>query len=252
MGYKFNNQEINELIGVTDSSLAPKKLMENLLNEQNRIKLFQRFLNVSNVLSEDWFGQYFESDNHDSLKQSFNGDDSRTEDILLTTSLDAISGITNEDYGAKTGSNTIVTWQDDLKQICPVQYEPEKFLYVCEEDSDKKIPFLLFNLSIRGMNAIVWHGNFWERECKGVFLVRNTQNSILAYSDIQLVPCSKESAKTFFVKKWINYKDYSKYATGSTYMLGQSNIDRMIFLEYVGKPGRHFSRYQNMLMANQA
>lgn len=252
MGYKFNNQEINELIEVTDASLAPKKLMETVLNEQNRIQLFQRFLNVSNVMSEDWFGQYFESNNRDLFKQSFNGDDSRTEDILLTTSWDTISGITNEDYGAETGSNTIATWQDDLKRICPVRYEPEKFLYVCEEDSDEKIPFLLFNLSIRGMNAIVWHGNFWERECKGVFLVRNTKNSISAYSDIQLIPYSKESAKAFFVKKWIDYKDYSKYATSNTYKYGQSNIDRMIALEYVGKPGRHFSRYQNMLAANQA
>lgn len=242
MSYKFSKEEINELIGVTDSSLAPKKLMDTLFNEQDRNKLFQRFLNVSKDLSEDWFGQYFEIKKPKSVQHEFNGDESRIEDCELFASMDPVSGMSNEDYGAGTGGNTIAVWQDDLKQTYPVSYEPEKYLYVCKEEFDEMIPFLLFNLSIRGMNGIVWHGDYWERECKGVFITRNMKNCSSAYSDIKIFPCTDENARVFFVEKWIDHKEYSKYATNSTYKLGESNIDRMIALEKMFKPSRHFSR----------
>lgn len=67
------------------------------------------------------------------------------------------------------------------------------------ELSDKTIPFLLFNLMIRGINAIVIHGNSLTREAKNVFWVYNESNNSMGFSDLYVCPHTDRIEKMFDV-----------------------------------------------------
>lgn len=93
-------------------------------------------------------------------------------------------------------------YQKRLKQM-PWDYRPSEHYHILEELSDRAIPFLLFNLAIRGMNTTVIQIDSLSREkCKGVFFVQNVKNDALSFSDINIMPYSEEVKKEFNIKSW--------------------------------------------------
>src|SRR5699024_5561637 len=64
----------------------------------------------------------------------------------------------NADICAGTGGLTIKRFAENPKAK-----------FYCKEFSDRAIPFLLFNLAIRNVNAIVWHGDSLSREVKQIY-----------------------------------------------------------------------------------
>lgn len=59
-------------------------------------------------------------------------------------------------------------------------------LVVCAELSVKTIPFLLLNLSIRGICGMVFHADSMSNEIYQVFVLVNEKNDPLHYSDVTL------------------------------------------------------------------
>ena len=76
-------------------------------------------------------------------------------------------------------------------------YENEKPYFFLEEMSDRTIPFLLFNLLIRGMNATILHIDSLNRTCKGVFFVQNRDGK---FSNLNLLPYTEDIEKEFNIK----------------------------------------------------
>lgn len=85
----------------------------------------------------------------------------------------------------------------------PFDYYPSMYFYKCEELSDLTIPFLLFNLMIRGMNAVVIHGDALERTAKQVYFIQNTFDDHMKYSDLNVMPHNDLVAKEFDIRKWL-------------------------------------------------
>ena len=54
----------------------------------------------------------------------------------------------------------------------------------CWELSDRSIPFLLLNMSIRGMMGYVYHGDVLERKVVQKYILLNRHDDYLAFSDI--------------------------------------------------------------------
>lgn len=197
----LTTDKINELIGVSESYQASDKLKSILFDKEKREDLFRAFLEVETDLSHDWFHGYFQDEHADrkNQKQDFTP---QSISELLSEILGTNRGRTL-DVAAGTGGLTINKWSKDRYKLHPFEYKPSLFLYFCEELSDRAIPFLLFNLMIRGINAIVLHGNSLTREMKHIYFIQNDSDDFMMFSSLNVMPQSDLVEKEFNVKEWI-------------------------------------------------
>lgn len=197
----LTTDKINELIGVDESYQSPDKLKATLFVKEEREQLFREFLDIETDVSYDWFHGYFRDEHADrrNQKQDFTPQD-------ITELLAKIFGSNKGrslDVAAGTGGLTISKWHQDRCKISPFEYKPSMFLYFCEELSDRAIPFLLFNLMIRGMNAIVLHGNSLTREVKHIYFIQNDDDDFMKFSSLNVMPRTEMVEREFNVKEWI-------------------------------------------------
>lgn len=148
-------EKINELIDVEESFHASYKLLEIMNDQEQRELLFRSFLEHETDFSFDWFTEYFQAEHSDrkGKKQDF------TPDGIIRVASGVLSQtISNADICAGTGGLTIKRYSENKDAS-----------FYCEEFSDRAIPFLLFNLAIRNVNAIVCHGDSLTREFKAIY-----------------------------------------------------------------------------------
>lgn len=191
----LTNQEINELIGVTESYKASDKLIKLLFNDSEKEKVFDNFLKKENDLNYDWFVNYFQEEHSDraKLKQDFTPKE-------ISKILNSILNISNSngDICAGTGSLTIARWAENK----------DSFFY-CEEYSDRTVPFLLFNLAIRNTEAIVWHGDSLSRECKNVYKIsKSDKYGIIEKMEEVEIKCDKIVMNPPYSLKWEHKDEY--------------------------------------------
>ncbi|MBC2369926.1 SAM-dependent DNA methyltransferase [Listeria booriae] len=184
----LTTENINWLLGIKESYQASDKLMSILFDKAKREKLFLEFLKLETDVSYDWFHIYFQDEHADRRKHM--------QDFTPNELSDVVSKLTGEshntlDIAAGTGGMTIRKWWEDCLREGPFVYLPSKHLYQCEELSDRAIPFLLFNLLIRGMNATVVHGDVLSREAKQVYFIQNEHDDHLLFSSLNVFPHSK-------------------------------------------------------------
>lgn len=191
--------KINELLGITEYFKAPTRMMEILFDKEVRETTFMNFLKEFYYdVSYDWFRDYFESEYADRKNKK--------QDFTPQSIIDLLAKLTDGDshtiYEPTVGTGGVIIgkWNSILIKDSIFKYEPNKYLFVCEELSDRAIPFLLFNLCIRGMNAVVIHGDVLTRESYGVFLIQNVDNNYLGFSNLNVMPYTEEVEKYFNVK----------------------------------------------------
>lgn len=162
-------EEINKLLGVDESYKASSVLFKKLMSKDERQKLFKVFLAKETDLTFDWFTDYFQEEHSDRKKnkQDFTPDG-------VVTLVNRLLGSTqfNADICAGTGGLTIKRWSENK----------EAHIY-CEEYSDRAMPFLLFNLAIRNMDAVVFHGDSLTRKAKGYYRIEPGKQ----FADIQKI-----------------------------------------------------------------
>lgn len=194
-------KQINEILGITDPWKAPERLMEILLGSRiNRERTFMGIIRAADLrLDYDWFRGYFEEEaaERKGKKQDF------TPDSVSKLLSEIVGGDGALDIASGTGSLLIQKWFNDLIKVPVLRYYPSNYLYFAEELSDRAIPFLLFNLAARGMNATVIHIDSLSREnCKGVYFLQNIGDSFLGFSSINVMPMTAEVNSYFNIKSW--------------------------------------------------
>lgn len=190
---------INKILNIAESYKAPETIMNILYNKEKREKIFLEFLKAYNHdVSYDWFHEYFENEHADRKEKKQDFTPNSVSDILVK--LVGTKKGTVYDVASGTGGITIRKWWDECLKATPFTYKPSEHLYSCEELSDRAIPFLLFNLMIRGMNAIVIHCDSLSRECKGIFFINNKKDDLLSFSSLNLIPYEKRIEDYFQVK----------------------------------------------------
>lgn len=192
----MKEDRIKVLVGVKEDYQTSTRIMELLNNPKDKANLFDSFLNEDSDLSYDWFTKYFQdvySDRKDK-KQDFTPKE-------LTELASKILGDTcsNIDLCAGTGGLTIRRWIDNKNSH-----------FYMEELSDAAIPFLLFNCSIRNMNAVIRHGDTLHQEFKTTYVLERGER----YSSIKTVDnYTNQEANTVimnppFSMKWERDKSY--------------------------------------------
>lgn len=196
----LTTEKINEFLGIKESYQASDALLKILFDKEKREKMFKSFLEIDWHLDRDWFHAYFEEEHANKKKfaQDFTPDS-------ISKLLSALLGPSskNMDVAAGTGSLTIQKWNQDCLSMSPFDYKPSMFFYQCEELSDRAMPFLLFNLMIRGMNATVLHGDSLSREVKQVYFLQNDKDDHLTFSSLNVMPHNKVVEKEFDIRKWL-------------------------------------------------
>lgn len=193
---------INEILEIDDSYKAPNRLMKILLDKAKREKVFCQFLEYEKDMCFDWFHQYFQEEHaqRKTKKQDFTPN-SISE--ILSKIVQQESNHSTLDIAAGTGGLTITKWQEDRMKQLPWEYKPSNYFYQLEEMSDRAIPFLLFNLVIRGMNAVVVHGDSLHREIQQIYFVQNDAADCMTFSSLNVMPRSEAVTKEFKVDKWL-------------------------------------------------
>lgn len=196
--------KINELLGIKESYQASDRLMELLFDDKTRKDLFDKFLDVETNVDEDWFTRYFQEEHADrkGFKQDFTPPS-------ITNLLTRIASGPDKGYetyhevGCGSGAILVKAWDTHRRKTSPLFYDPRNYWYHAEELSDRALPFLLFNMSIRGMNGVVMHGDSITREFKEVYFIRNDSDDFLAYSEILPMPHTEDVEEFLDVRKWI-------------------------------------------------
>lgn len=201
--------EINKLLGVKESYQAPDALMKILYDKDRREALARSLLSLFNYdVRYDWFHAYFQDEYADRKKKK---QDFTPDEVAELTARLTGGGFNRCDIAAGTGGLTIKSWHNDRLKHSPFDYRPSYYLYHCEELSDRALPFLLFNLAIRGMNATVLHGDALSRRgVKGVFFVQNDYDDHLRFSSINLMPYNDAVRKAFGITSWADEEERHK------------------------------------------
>ncbi len=176
--------KINNILGISDSYKAPERIMEILkMEEEVRNGYFLKFLELWNYnLDRDNFREYFEKE-HAERK-------AKKQDFTPFEVGKILAQITENGKGSRmdmcsgTGSLTITKWTEDRLKAGFLKYKPSDYFYACYELSDRTVPFLLFNLMIRGMNAKVYHGDALEQKYKAIYYLFNEKDDALGFSGL--------------------------------------------------------------------
>lgn len=193
--------EINKILGIKDSYKAPDRLMDILYGDiKERDKVFKQFLELYNYdVSWDWFHEYFQEEHAErkSRKQDFTPESIAK---ILSKIVDMKDDTTIYEPTAGTGGVLITNWNETRMKSNPFTYRPSNYFHLVEELSDRTLPYLLFNLIIRGMNAVVIHGDTLTRESYGVFFIQNDGDDHMKYSSLNRMKYSEDTEKMFNVK----------------------------------------------------
>jgi N-6 DNA Methylase. len=182
----ISNEKINKLLGITESYQAPAVMLAIMLDTKKRKKLFDEFLEYENKMDYEWFMNYFESEHADrkTKKQDFTP-------MSVATTLNRLVRTRKKDednlYFESTAGNggiMIKNWHETRTRTTPFSYDPRAYWHQVEELSDRAIPFLIFNMSIRGMNGVIIHGDSLERTASEVYFIRNDSGNYLGFSEV--------------------------------------------------------------------
>lgn len=203
---QFDVSTVNKILNIDDAYKAPDTLLALMLDKTQRENIFKKFLNISTDLSFDWFHEYFEDEQAErkSKKQDF------TPDSIATLLNKLTSNTTGYYYEPTAGTGGILItrwWQDCLNDpvgtknntnipgISFFTYDPRKYWYQVEELSDRAVPFLIFNMAIRGMNGVAIQCDSLSREAKNAYFIRNNTDNALTFSEVIEVPKTKDFEK---------------------------------------------------------
>lgn len=193
--------KINNLLGITESYQAPDAIMKILfeLDEKEREEIFMQFIREFDYkITYDWFHDYFQEEHADrkTKKQDFTPD--CLSELMAEITISTENGVIFEP-SAGTGGTIIKAWDKYRKNKGISSYTPDSMFVVAEELSERTIPFLLFNLAIRGINGNVIHCNSLTRACTDVYHVHNVRNWHQDFSECFKLPHTKQVEKMFNV-----------------------------------------------------
>lgn len=192
--------KINNILGIKESYKAPDRLMEILyMDKPERDKYFMDFLNAFDKdVTYDWFHDYFQDEHADRRNQKQDFTPQSVSSLL--SQMVGSEGKTYYEPAAGTGGILIERWNYDRMQHSPFDYEPRYYYYTAEELSDRAIPFLLFNMLIRGMNGNVVQCDVLTREATGAFFIQNDNNDFMGFSSLNLLPYNEDTETELNIK----------------------------------------------------
>lgn len=203
----ISQKDFFELANVKQHSQFQKFLEDIVLDRKKRENFYKGCIKVDpQCVEHDTFRQYFEeyAAERKSNQQDFTPE--AITDLMATltdVSVKNSIGWTAYDCAAGTGSMILSKWKKERDKHLPWDYYPHNYLYLAEEFSDITIPYLIHNFALRGMNAVVIHGDTLEETANQVYFIQNPKDNPFAFSSVNVLPHSDMVAEFLNIKKWI-------------------------------------------------
>lgn len=183
----MKKQELLNLLNINDILMLPDALWGVIDGDiEYRHKIYRELIQLNGCdMSYDWFQSIYESEfsERKQKKQDF----TPNELGVLCSLLTGAEGTVHEPT-AGNGSMLIADWWQKCRKSLPFDFYPSRHMVCCWELSDRSIPILLVNLSIRGIMGEVYHGDVLTKEIKNKYILLNKSDDALAFSEIVRVP----------------------------------------------------------------
>lgn len=169
--------DIKDLMRLPD---AVWKLLNSPIKERD--EKYKELLELNNYdMGTEWFQPIYEAElsERKQKKQDF----TPKELSMLCSKLTEQRGSVHEPT-AGNGSMIIADWWQRCKQRLPWEMFPSQNMVTAWELSDRAIPILLLNLSIRGIMGYVYHGDVLEREVFQKYILLNRKDDGLGFSEV--------------------------------------------------------------------
>ena len=181
----MNKTECMKFFGVNDIMNLPKaveSVIQRPLDERNEI--YREFLRLNDYdMGRDWFQRVYEEEFSQRKNQ---GQDftpiEATELCAMLAGVETAHSVHEPTAG--TGQMIISAWWTWARKRIPWEAFPSLFPVTVWEILDRTIPFLLFNLSIRGIMGYVYHGDTLENTVKRKYILLNRTDDVLGFSEI--------------------------------------------------------------------
>lgn len=181
----MNKTECMQFFGVNDIMNLPKAVeavIQRPLDERNEI--YREFLRLNDYdMGRDWFQRVYEEEFSQRKNQ---GQDftpiEATELCAMLAGIETAHSVHEPTAG--TGQMIISAWWTWARKRIPWEAFPSLFPVTVWEILDRTIPFLLFNLSIRGIMGYVYHGDTLENTVKRKYILLNRTDDVLGFSEI--------------------------------------------------------------------
>lgn len=183
----MNKKECLDFFGIDDIMNLPKaveQVIQKPLDERNDI--YREFMRLNNYdMGRDWFQRVYEEEF--SQRKNQGQDFTPIEVTELCSMLACVENARNvHEPTAGTGQLIISAWWIWAKSRTPWEAFPSLFPVTVWEILDRTIPFLLFNLSIRGLMGYVYCGDVLEKTIKAKYILLNRHDDALGFSEIIL------------------------------------------------------------------
>ena len=169
--------DIKDLMYLPD---AVWKLLNSPTKERN--EKYKELIELNNYdMGIEWFQPIYEAElsERKQKKQDF----TPKELSMLCSKLTLQRGSVHEPT-AGNGSMIIADWWERCKQRLPWEMFPSENMVTAWELSDRAIPILLLNLSIRGIMGYVYHGDVLEQNVFQKYILLNKKNDGLGFSEV--------------------------------------------------------------------
>lgn len=202
--------ELKEIFNIEDLNDLPIAIMNKLCGDiQQRDQLYKRLLIVNKYdLSFDWFQGIYETEfsERKQKKQDFTP---HSVGVLASKLTGLPKGMICEPT-AGNGSMIIADWWNRCQSVVPWEMFPSENLVSCWELSNRSVPILLLNLSIRGIMGYVYHGDVIEKDVRQKYILLNRKNDAFAFSEIIKVDGNSELFELPHTKYLEDLKDSAK------------------------------------------
>ena len=199
----ITTEQINRILNVNDSYKQPAKLLDLMLDDKKRVETFLQFLEIETNMSYEWFQEAYELEHADRKggKQDFTP---HTVGNLLSRLVMDASPTRYFEAACGNGGVMINHWNEQRLAIGIANYNPKSLWYHVEELSDRSLPFLIFNMAIRGVNGVILHGDSITREFKDVYFIRNMQEQYGAFSEVIKMEKTEILMNELNIRKWVD------------------------------------------------
>ena len=180
----MNKKDLFEIFRIDDLIHLPEAVMRVIdMPLEERDAVYMRLLeHAGHDVSYDWFEKIYmeELSNRKDHAQFFTPPEVGE---VLAGIADAGKGPIHEP-AAGTGGLVIKLWGHRMRKYLPWDFRPSENMVNCWEISDRSVPLLLLNLSIRGMMGYVYHGDTLEQKVKMKYILLNRKDDPLGFSEV--------------------------------------------------------------------
>jgi len=172
----FTVEDIKKIFNISDMLDMPSAIMKLLEGDMDtRNDVYMNMIEQHDFdMSYDWFAQIYENE---LAQRKQNKQDFTPNSIsILCSRLTERKGNLYEPT-AGNGSMIIADWAQRRNS----KISPPEYMTACWELSERSIPLLLLNLSIRGIEGYVYHGDVLEKTVREKYVLRKAKNG---FSDI--------------------------------------------------------------------